>query len=478
MKAALARRELAALAALFALLAWQVLAGPLTGLADSGDFERVLGWGGLAFQPPPIGWITPRFAFDRAPLWAHGDYLTSEALFVKLAACLARPFGQAMDLRVLGMVHATAFVGAIAVLMAGWKAAFRRSALWLVPALALVLCDNAYVVYFNSLYSEAATLVFLPMLLGTGLLLASKAQPSHAHLLAFFAAAIGFTMAKMQNVTMALPLLLFAGWLFAVHREARVRRGLVLGCVALLATAGTQVALNPAYMTRCNQYSAVFNGVLRDSPTPRDDLDALGLDPGYATLAGTDFFMADLPVDVNGEAFRRGFFERVSHAAVLRFYLTRPARLTYQLDAAARRGFMLRPDYLGNFTRATGLPAATKSDRYSLWSRFKRDRLPHTLPLVLGWGLALAAWLLAALWRAERTDRSRAIFLLAGLAMLAIAFATPVLGDGQNDLDKHMFLFNLLFDLSGTLATAYGLATARSSLRGRRPRVIESVAWT
>lgn len=463
--------ERAALAALFVLLAWQVLAEPLTGIANSGDFERVMSWGGLSYQTDVyaekyFGWVVGTFAITWNPLVALGGYLSSEGLFVKLAACLARLAGPTMDLRVLGMVHVAAFVGAVAVLFAGWKAAFARSPLFLVPGFALLLADNAYVAYFNSLYSEPATMVFLLLTLGSGFLLASAVTPEKRHLMGFFASALGLLTAKMQNVTLAVPLLVFVAWLYVQHADASIRRRLLKGCAAFVLVGALQYVANPPSMTQCNEYSAVFNGILVNSATPKEDLRSLGLDAQYAVLAGTNIFMPTLPLDVKSRAFDEGFYQRVNHRKILTFYATHPSRLLEKLNVAADRGFFLRPSYLGSFEHASGRPARSLSDRYSLWSTFKLNQLPHTLPLVVGTALLLATWVLVGLARRGRAGATPFVLLLAMGGMGAIAFVTPVLGDGHSDIEKHMFLFNLLFDLALTFASAHLLALLVPRRRG------------
>lgn len=472
--------ERAALAALFALLVWQVWAEPFTGMADSGDFERVMRWGGLAhpagtYAETYFGWALRSFPIVRHPLTAYGWYLSSEGLFIKLVACLARPFGTTFDVRLMGSFHAIAFIGAVAVLFAGWRAAFRRSPLFLLPALALLLADNAYVAYFNSFYSEPATMIFLLLTLGTGFLLASAEAPEKRHLMWFFASAVGLMTAKMQNVTLAVPLLVFVAWLYARNTDPAWRRRLTKGCAALLLVGALQYVANPPNMTQCNEYSAVFNGILVNSASPKDDLRALGLDERYAVLAGTNIFMPALPLDIRSAAFKQGFYDRVTHRQILTYYATHPGRLAEKLTVAADRGFFMRPSYLGNFEHAAGRPACSLSDRYSLWSRFKLNRLPHTLPMVVGTALVLGTWLLAATLRRGREEATPYVLLLAMGGMGAIAFVTPVLGDGHSDIEKHMFLFNLLFDLSLTFASAHLLALLVPRRRREAPRELVAV---
>jgi hypothetical protein len=52
--------------------------------------------------------------------------------------------------------------------------------------------------------------------------------------------------------------------------------------------------------------------------------------------------------------------------------------------------------------------------------------------------------------------------------MMVISFVTPVLGDGENDIEKHLFIYNVFFDLSLLVLTGHLLRTASSRLDARR----------
>ena len=74
-----------------------------------------------------------------------------------------------------------------------------------------------------------------------------------------------------------------------------------------------------------NHYSAVFFGILAESPNPAQDLAELGLPPDLARFAGRSPYLADSGVDE--PAFRQAFFARMNYGKILRFYaLHRPER--------------------------------------------------------------------------------------------------------------------------------------------------------
>lgn len=451
-------------AALVGLGAWVLLGGDrLIGIANSGDFERVMSWGGVTYMTDVytekyFSWVVPTFKYYFWPPLSFGWYFSSEGLFVKAAATIAWFTNwNTFDLRWIGAVHLAAYAAALALLFRGWRAATGSSGLWLLPALALVLGDVGYLVYFHSFYSEPAAIIFLVATVGLGLQLAATAPADVTEKLLnrFFLALALFMTAKTQNLTLAAPIMAYAGWLWWRNPQAAWRPRVAKLGAGLVLLAIFQYGLNPPHMTEANKFATVFNGILKDSPDVKADLVALGLPPGFAPLAGHDIFWADrVPFHVHGAAFRKTFFGTHSHRKVVDFYMRHPDRFLTKLQVTASHSYTLRPGYLGNFPHSQGVAEGAKSDRWATWSRFKEDQLPHTLPFSLGVGFVAATGLgLAAVLDRGRLRRGPATFLLALVGMAAIAFVTPIIGDGESDMDKHMFLYNMLFDLGVVLAS-------------------------
>jgi hypothetical protein len=62
--------------------------------------------------------------------------------------------------------------------------------------------------------------------------------------------------------------------------------------------------------------------------------------------------------------------------------------------------------------------------------------------------------------------------------MMVISFVSPIAGDGENDLEKHLFLFNAFFDLSVILVASsiLGLIWPRGGLVAFWPRLDRRIA--
>lgn len=467
------RPELTALALVLLLVLAQLMWPPIVGLASNGDFERMMKWGGLEYVTQDynekyFAWINREFRFAHSAWRAWRGFPSSEAIFVKLGAIVGDWLlpSDRFDLRIIGIVHLLGFLAAFWLLLRGWRAATQLSPLWLLPGFLLLFCDLGYTAYFHSFYSEPASLIFLLAMVGAGLYL--TAQPDLGTLTVFCLCAGLFIAAKPQNFALVPALLLFCARLWFLRRE-RAWRGLLAVFALTLVAAAVLLNLIAPHYRDATRYHSVFYGILKDSPTPEQDLRALGLDERFAALANTTTFHQNLPLDINSPEFRADFLDRINHFKVLRFYLTHPHRLLEKLRLTAERGYTLRLEYAGNYEKASGRPAHSKAYRWSWWSSFKQEHWPKSLWLLAGYCLLLVGLLLKGYRRAASSGGLLREFGLSLWLMLLAAFVTPIIGDGESDLTKHLFLFNALFDLSLLFLTAYLAARLWRARAGKIP---------
>ena len=133
---------------LIAVLAITLLTVPrFVGVADNGDFFRLLYWGKFAYpaldyHDQYFGWVTRYYLFERNPFLAWYGFPSSEALFIKTSAILGLLLSrERFDLRALGFVHVIAFVLSLALLFTGWRRVIGKRGRALIPLVAIVFCD-------------------------------------------------------------------------------------------------------------------------------------------------------------------------------------------------------------------------------------------------------------------------------------------------------------------------------------------------
>ena len=160
---------------------------------------------------------------------------------------------------------------------------------------------------------------------------------------------------------------------------------------------------------------------------------------------------------------------------MFKFYFTRPVRFYDFLSRGAQSAFDLRPNHLGNFEKATvmslsklspsaaaSLGSPCQSQAFTLWSSFKSSHLPHTLGVILAFLLVSFAAVAIKYYRFDKTPSNRLLSQLHALVLILAVFAffTVILGKGDLDIVKQLFLFSALFDIAVIFGIMYLAALA------------------
>ncbi|MFC0211783.1 hypothetical protein ACFFK0_04825 [Paenibacillus chartarius] len=442
------------LAAAFAVFVYVCLIRPIVGIADNGDFLRIMSSTGLddlqrdlPREERYFSYFIREFQLTNLGL---GGYISTQVPLVLLATGLNRLFYSTtvFDIRFLAAVYMVLLLAAFAIVLRSQRQLPVLVRVLLAVLLVVVFTDVGYIGYFNSLFGEPVSYVFLLLTVALALALSSAGRPSRKLLLAFFVSAVWLTCSKIQNAPIGV-LIALLGLRFVPLRPDAAWRRLVLACSAVLALGSMAMyVLAPKQLKDINMYQTVFYGVIKDSQSPERDLEELGLPAELAVLAGTNYFTKDTAIPQQDPRLKEMFYDRISHGKVALFYARHPLRLLGKLEVAAENGMTIRPYYLGTYEKREGMPAGAVSEKFGYWSEWKRSVLPNTLWFLL----PFSALYYAVLWREWRRAASAArrvcceTFALIGL-IGAVSFVIPVVGDGLADLAKHLFLYNVCFDI-------------------------------
>jgi len=461
--------HVAALAALV-LYAALLLPAPIIGVADNGDFARVMAAGGLEYQDRAEPWADRYFRYAHSKYgyarFGLGGYASSQLPLLFAAGAISRLCDGKFDIRLLSAFYAVFHASALYLTVKYGKTRSQLVNGFLACALSLVYLDIGYLAYFNSLFGEPFALIFF--LLTAALALAvARSEGGSARLLAlFYASAAALACTKLQNAPIGLAFAVLGLRFRKLSPAGAWRKTAAGGAAALVLLSLLMYAAAPQSLKQINLYQTVFYGVLKDSPAPREDLRSLGLTEELAVLAGTNYFQKGTPIAQSDLRLRRDIYGAISHMDILRFYASHPARLGQKLERTAASGMSIRPYYLGNYEKSAGKPPGALSYRFSAWSEFKRHVLPHRLAfvaLVFAGYLSLAA---CSLLRSADPGRRRAAEVHAWIAAAgAFSFIVPILGDGEADLGKHLFLFNVCFDWMLVFACAFLLELLATCFR-------------
>ncbi|MBD0379824.1 glycan biosynthesis hexose transferase WsfD [Paenibacillus sedimenti] len=456
------------------VLGFLLLVGPILGMADNGDFLRIMGSVGLSYLDPTEPFQEKYFAFTHKQFAMSapgiGGYISSEVIVVFLATLLGRLYNwQLFDIRFLGAMYSILLLVAFACLLQLKILTSSRAVKYSFSMIFLVIFfDVGYTAYFNSFFGEPMAFIFLLLTLAAALRLTEIKQPRTAWFVFFMVSAIFMAASKIQNAPAGIILaLLSLRFLPLSNRKSWKRTGAAL--IALLVLVSTAIYVTaPRELRMINQYQSVFYGILKNSPSPEKDLLALGLDQKLAILAGTNYFMPDTPIPQQSAELKQSFYPHISHGKIARFYLSHPSRYWDKLQVTAQHAMTIHIAYLGNREKAAGFEPGAIYNSFNLWSELKRNLLPHSIWFLIGFWV-LYYTVVLALYSAEPARHRRAsyeVFISVG-AIGAIAFLVPLIGDGEADMEKHLFLFNVCFDLMFTASLVWAIHQVVKFVRDR-----------
>ena len=426
-----------------AILGIQLFVPPSVGLANNGDFPKVMGLFDLGGpRGDEYGYVDWVYQFDPIHHWQSGFY-SSETLIAAAPISLSHAFSKSgsFNLRWMGLVHGLLFLLAVYLMedlltpADGW----RWYVLW--AFIVVAFGDVMYVSYFNSVYMDAATYVFL--MLSAVLFLRAAAWRRKSDAVGLVICVALMLLSKSQHAIFGL----WIAALFAVFSRSlwpgHARLFAIVSAAIVAAAALASVKLVPFDYAAHGYYSVIFYQVLPRSTNVKADLEGLGLDESYAKFVGTHAFSPGS--GFRDPAFADTFQRRTSFSRLGWYFLTHPRAAYLTLNAALGEGGRQRPA-MANFDRSVA-PPLTESHSFALWSDAKRAifdghgfRYGIFYSLITGLACALAL--------APR--RTMASVLVAGVCAILGMGVTEVLiaslADAV-DVTRHYFIAVTILDM-------------------------------
>jgi hypothetical protein len=291
--------------------------------------------------------------------------------------------------------------------------------------------------------------------LGSFLNLINKDLPSKRDFILFFVASGGFLTSKTQQI----PLLIFmviVYWGLYNYYIAFKKTILKSSLVVIVLCIATLMSIND-YTNKNNIYQAVFTGVLMNSEDPAKDLEELGLDSKFALLAGTNFYTKDLAFDPMGEEMLRDFYPKASRGKILLYYMNHMDKFWQQFVISAENAYEFYNLSKGNFEKG-------KYSSAKLLNTFRTD-LSHSFQelhrnIYIFIGFSFVFFLVILFYFIRYKDRKIGLLTLMLLLLLASGASQlilPIIGSGQADFGKHLFMINLSYDIMLGVTVIYSI---------------------
>jgi hypothetical protein len=442
---------------------YQLFIPPVTGLADNGDFVRIMDKVGIHAGKGTQYMKYINLDYPIHPTYNLKGYQSSELIFVLVSVGLNSIFSKdgLFHLLTLAGVHSIALLFALGVIALGVSGIVRRKKWLLFACILAFFTDTGYIVYLNSLYSEPASMIFLALTIGIVFLILRQMHNQKVGfiwILAYFVSSVLFTIAKPQNAAMGVLLALLGYRLLQLVRPDDIPQRMINLVGGALAAALIGVSFLffafglPRYYRSGDLWNSVFLEIVGRSATPEQDLKELGLPPEMIVYKGTTAF---------SENVNRNVYDDFQHSwlyfRVLKFYIVHPDRLLDLMDISASQAFKLQQDNLGNYTVSSGLHSYTKSTKLAIWNRLRVDIFPESIWTFVILFVVNVGAVIIKIRKFDRkvSDRILSELHLAIALMAVFQLFTVLLAEGTFELVKHLFLFNLLVDITFVFLICY-----------------------
>lgn len=451
------------------------------GLADNCDFGRVIQPVGLASdENDKYFYAQQDFAYDREfnsfseyikfiinpGIHNISGYKSTHSVIVNIAQVINGVVKYYrynkiydFDIRAMSILYLMLISFGIVLLIKGFHFKNILFKILLSAVIIFIYFDKGYLVYFNSFFGEPLILVSLLIYIGSMLCIINKKEDKYVLYIVNFIAGCIFIGAKVANIPLGILMIIFSGLLFYYKRDNKIRALIVMGSLCMLVTSVYYYVSVPKWMGDVNKYHSLFYGVLKDSDNPEEDLSYLGIDEKYSALQGTHGYMDHNGFDIYSDEFREEVYEKATPMKISLYYLTHPDRLMEKMKLSAVSSTIIRPPYLGNYNRKDYDEGVKFDESFSLWEKLRKTAYESAFFIILViFILFIITTILVTRRNKARGDKKRNILPIAFRVMIILfagsQFILPVIGNGEADLIKHMFLFNVLLDLTIILMAA------------------------
>ncbi len=464
----MARIKLPSPAAMAAMLTGIVLLillflSPVIGMADNGDFYRIMVGNGLykldRYETDQyFSYSSTKFGMYQYYNEFRSGFESGQKPLIALAVMLDNLFtGQdgLFDIRFQAAILSLYCVAAVYLITK--YATLKAKGPWsyLISLLAvLMFADVGYLAYFNSFYAEGLAFVSFLACIASALLLSRGWGRKTWLMLSFTVNGLILTCSKQQFAPLGILLGVMCLFLNSPGREFSIQKNLgwlKRSCAGILAAAGILVyVLIPQEFVEINAYHAMTRGVMMTSENPEDALNDFEINPQYALLDQTIYYERNPVIDVQDSMLKEDFYARYGFVSIAQYYIMHPGQLIAMLDLSAKSANSIRPESIGNYDRSAGKEPGAQASLFSLYSTIKKAWVPKTFGFILLYFLSMLVM--------SYKDRQRMLILGFVLLMGLSQIAVSIIGAGDADLSKHIFLYNVAFDISLFVLVSAGLA--------------------
>ncbi|WP_432402857.1 hypothetical protein [Wukongibacter sp. M2B1] len=434
---------------------------PLIGLADNGDFYRIMISNDLNHENERnkndyFGYFNHKY--DKLQYFndLKGSNKSTHSIFIKIAMKIDDIFtrDEKFDIRFHGLLCLMILALAIywMVEVAVTMTCSIKLKYFIAVMAIFIFGDIGYTSYFNSFFGESIAFSFYLLSIGALLKFAAEGDFRIKYLVIFSLSTFMFMGAKNQfspNGILAFLVLLVLIFFKMSKRKKIV--AMTLGSILLVSTLLMYVVINDnIYLI--NKYHMITRGVMLFEPDVQSVTKKIGLNEQYALLSGTIYFDGTPVVDPRDEELLRDFYSRYNIVSVTFYYFKNPKEFKKMMRLGLKNSYTIRPEVLGNYERKVGMEYGKKTNFFTFWSYLKNNYLPKNSGLIY---MFLIICLVLSINRYLGYKKSNNVqsgiyieivllyVFLTGFSQILVSF----IGAGDTDFRKHLFMSTLSLDI-------------------------------
>ncbi len=461
-----------------------LLLPPLIGMADNGDFERVIYPRGIYHlgdtkEEQALDFFVSRYGIYQYYNEFRGGITTTQIPFIQLALFLNPLFSadnSVFDIRALAFIMILYATITIYLLVDYVDHGKRDFAGYLAGFLSIYFfVDVGYIAYYNSFFAEGISFISFIFAITCGLLLVQRRYNPYLLSGLMFLNAIILTFAKQQNAPVGILfgiLFFILAFLLTKNRQPAAEKQAVLknqtlfrfgmiGASGILSVAAVVVYLIiPETFININKLHSMTRGAMMVSENPEKTLGYFTIDRQYALLNNMIYYERYPVIDVESKLLADTFYSKYGYPSLVSYYLLHSVDFFRILSIAVENGYAVRPQSLGNYEKSAGFSPGAKSYFFAAHSTIKQNIAPRTAGFLLIWLLVVVA----VNWKNPGKLMVLLCAILIGLSQILVS----IIGAGDADISKHLFLYNVAFDLINYLLITAGLSQILTIFRKKK----------
>lgn len=441
------------------IIGWLLFVPPIHGYADNGDFYRVMYSNGLYHRLGQAynhnAYVVQTYGIMRYFNEHQATLFSSQPLFVQLAIGLNKLFYSRtiFDIRFLGLVYYLFYLGALYLLTEALTFPAKRSQNYLVAlAVVFVFADSSLTLYFNSLFAEPVMLLGMLYAFSAFLLLArGRYRRRWPLMLTFFVSVILLITVKQQNAPLALSFAIMSLALLALVQKRHNRLFIYLATLLVLGSGVATYMLITKDFNDINGYQTMTRGVLLKSKNPEKALSEGGIDRQFALLKGTTYYQNYMPLSTRSAYMQKHLIQRYNFTWVLKHYLRHPDEFSTMLNLVAKDGQLTQVKAVGDYVAASGQPKGAQTHYFTLYSTMMGAFFPRKFAFYVLYTFTLILVYAFSAYQGFKEHQPEMImrfsFVVAAATIILGVMVVAIVGDGDADLAKHVFMVAITSDL-------------------------------